>query len=159
MERLMMNSTATPRRRGSATTGLVIGAVVATIALGGAAWMLSGVEASSEALGPADIHTVQPGEFEVTIPASGNLVAQNQVEIRNRLDGSAVITEIVPEGAAVVAGDVLLRLDDQDVKERIIDAEESLIQSQADVEAWCKRILIRVSSWCIRLNGLTFSLS
>jgi len=135
MERPMIELTTTPQRRGSATTGLVIGAAVAAIALGGAAWMLSGVEASSEAIGPADIHTVQPGEFEVTIPASGNLVAQNQVEIRNSLDGSAVITEIVPEGSSVVAGDVLLRLDDQEVKERITTAEESLIQAQANVEA------------------------
>ena len=131
----MMHSKANSQRSGSAVTGLVIGAAVAAVALGGAAWMLSGVEAASEALGPADIHMVEAGEFEVTIPASGNLVAQNQVEIRNQLEGRSMITEIVPEGAAVVAGDVLLRLDDQELKERITTAEESLVQAQANVEA------------------------
>ncbi|MCH2138830.1 MAG: HlyD family efflux transporter periplasmic adaptor subunit [Phycisphaerales bacterium] len=108
---------------------------MAAIALGGAAWMLSGVKSASKAIGPADLHVVERGTFEVTIPASGNLIAQNQVEIRNALDGSASITEIVPEGTAVRTGDVLLRLDDLEVLERIADSRESLIKAQADVEA------------------------
>ena len=40
-------------RRGGATTGLIVGVTVAAIALGSAAWMLSGVESAATTLGPA----------------------------------------------------------------------------------------------------------
>ena len=122
-------------RRGGATTGLIVGVTVAAIALGSAAWMLSGVESAATTLGPADVFTVEQGDFDITVPASGNLIAQQQVEIRCQLEGSASIIEIIPEGTAVKAGDVLLRLDDQEVLERIANAEESLISTQAAFEA------------------------
>ena len=97
--------------------------------------MLSGVDSGKDAIGSADLFQVELGSFEITVPASGNLIAQNQVEIRNTLDGNAVIAEIVPEGSAVEAGEVLLRLDDESVRERITDAQETLVKAEAAVEA------------------------
>ena len=121
--------------KGSATVGLLVGAAIAAVAVGGAVWMLSGMESASDAVGSTDLFMVERGQFEVTVPASGNLVAQHQVEIRNLLDGSATIIEIVPEGEPVNAGDVLLRLDDEDVLERITSAEESIVQAKAVVDS------------------------
>lgn len=121
--------------RGSVTTGVLVGTAVATVAVAGAAWMLSGVDGTADAIGASDLFLVERGGFEVTVPASGNLIAQEQVEIRNTLDGSAVIAEIVPEGSAVNEGDVLLRIDDKDVRERITDAEEDLVKAESAVEA------------------------
>jgi multidrug efflux pump subunit AcrA (membrane-fusion protein) len=125
----------TPTRRGSITTGILAGAGIAILAVAGAAWMLSGVDSGGSVIGTADLFQIEEGSFEITVPASGNLVAQNQVEIRNSLDGNAVIAEIVPEGTPVNAGDVLLRLDDENVRERITDAQEVLVKAEASVEA------------------------
>jgi multidrug efflux pump subunit AcrA (membrane-fusion protein) len=131
----MRYGTTMHRTRGSATVGLLVGAAIATVAVGGAVWLLSGVESASNAIGSSDLFIVERGQFEITIPASGNLVAQEQVEIRNLLDDSAIITEIVAEGEPVNAGDVLIRLDDKDVRERITTAKETLVQAKAAVES------------------------
>ena len=122
-------------RHGGITTGVLVGTGVAALAVAAAAWMVSGVDTGKDAIGSADLFQIEQGSFEITVPASGNLVAQNQVEIRNSLDGNAVIAEIVPEGTAVETGDVLLRLDDESVRERITDAKETLVKAEAAVEA------------------------
>ncbi|MCH2135373.1 MAG: HlyD family efflux transporter periplasmic adaptor subunit [Phycisphaerales bacterium] len=121
--------------RGGAAAGVLIGTALAGLAVAGAAWMLSGVDSAGDGFAASDLYMVERGGFEVTVPASGNLIAQEQVEIRNTLDGNAVIAEIVPEGTAVNTGDVLLRLDDEAVKERITTAEEELVKAEAAVEA------------------------
>ena len=70
----------------------------------------------------SDLSSVRRGSFDITIPTSGELTAQDQIEIRNRLDKRAVITEIVPEGTWVKPGDVLLRLNDDELRNEVNDA-------------------------------------
>ncbi len=122
-------------RHGGITTGILVGTSLAALAVAVAAWIVSSVDTGNDAISSADLFQVEQGSFEITVPASGNLVAQNQVEIRNTLDGNAAIAEIVAEGSAVNAGDILLRLDDESVRERITDAKETLVKAEAAVEA------------------------
>ena len=121
----------TTYRRGISATGVVLGgtAVVVLIAI-----VLLGGGSADEIQIETDLHLVDIGEFEVSIPASGELSAHDQVELRCQLDGNATIMEIVPEGTEVVVGDILVRLDDKDVTERIRSAEESVVSANNQVE-------------------------
>ncbi len=78
----------------------------------------------------SDIFAVSQGEFDVTVPASGEFSALNQIEIKNDLEVRAVITEIVDEGIIVRKGDVLFKLNDEDMINRVKDMQNSVDEAQ-----------------------------
>jgi len=108
------------------------GAAVVVIVL--VAFLAGGDSASDEVQIETDLHHVRAGDFEITIPASGELAAGEQVELRCELDGSSTIMEIIDEGTAVQEGDVLVKLDDKDVRERIEKSEEEVVSARNRVE-------------------------
>ncbi|MBY0308623.1 MAG: hypothetical protein K2Q09_07770, partial [Phycisphaerales bacterium] len=67
--------------------------------------------------------------FEVTTTATGDLQASRQIEIRNPLDQQTTITEIVKEGSRVKAGDVVLKLNTQQIEQQV--AQEQLAVESA----------------------------
>ena len=100
------------RRFGGALTTVII-LLVVVVGLGTAGFLLLGgneVEQTAGTFDEADIHVVGRNSFDIVIPASGELSTERKIEIRNRLEGRALITEIVSEGESVRAGDILLRL-------------------------------------------------
>lgn len=123
------------------TFGVV--AVVAAVAWVGS---LAFTPAESVAGAGKDIHLVERGSFNIVIPVSGELAAVRQVEIRNKLESRAVITEIVDEGRQVSAGEVLVRIADEDIKQRILDAEDKVKNSQSDLIAAEQNLEIKRSA-------------
>ncbi|MGA1707386.1 MAG: efflux RND transporter periplasmic adaptor subunit [Phycisphaerales bacterium] len=117
-------------------------------ALGLSAWGLSLLmtPAAVSAGTGKDLHEVEVGSFNIVIPVSGELAAVRQVEIRNKLESRAVITEIVDEGTQVKAGDVLVRLADEDIKQRILDAEDKVKNAQSDLIAAEQNLEIKRSA-------------
>ncbi|RLS63960.1 MAG: HlyD family efflux transporter periplasmic adaptor subunit [Planctomycetota bacterium] len=71
-----------------------------------------------------DVHEVALTDFDILLPVSGELAAQKQVEVRNRIEQRAVIKEIVPEGTRVKAGDVLVRLAREELSDKMKDAQD-----------------------------------
>ena len=110
------DATMLPNRPGKATfwvigmLAIAIFGVILSLTLGDRTTTAQVVDA-------ADMHTVGRGDFEIMIPASGELVAGSQVEIRNLLETRAVITEVVGEGSFVRKGDIVLRLADDELVE------------------------------------------
>lgn len=134
-----------PVRRGSAMT-MLIALVVLAVLIGGVLFFaLGGSGGDSSIERERDIYEVKVGDFNVTIPANGELTALNQVEIRNPLDVRAVITEIIPEGTQVQAGDVLLRLADDELISQIQESKIDLINAQNEVDAAQKQLEIQLS--------------
>ncbi len=125
----MVNTTATSRAGG--TTIVIVSIVVVLTLAGAAALFLSGGAEGPDASGAADEYEVTRGSFDITIPASGELAALQQIEIRNLLEYRAVITEIIDEGASVKKGDILLRLADDEIRNKIKDAVDEVNTSQA----------------------------
>lgn len=82
-----------------------------------------------------DTFLVERTTFDMTIPVSGELAAMRQIEVRNRLESRAIITEIVPEGRYVTAGDVLLRLAEEEIKDKIKDAKDKVNTASSDLIA------------------------
>ena len=132
-------------RRGISITGVVLtGTALVVLIL--VALLSSGGGSTDEIHNETDLHLVQIGEFDVSIPASGELSAHDQVELRCQLDSSATIVEIIDEGSGVEVGDVLVRLDDKDVTERIRSAEESIVSAKNQVETKAADLAITKNS-------------
>jgi RND family efflux transporter MFP subunit len=101
-------------RRGSLTT-ITAAALAGMVLLGGAGmwwWMRSGDSAEDENI---LLHTVERGDFELTITERGEVDAFDVTEVRslvksNNTSGNAIL-RIVPEGTKVKKGDFLVELD------------------------------------------------
>lgn len=136
-----------PVRRGKAL-GLVVGVlVVGGIAAAGVMFAGGGMSETAEAtIDATQLHTVARGGFDIVIPSSGELAAERQVEIRNLVEGRAVITEIVDEGTFVRKGQVLLRLADDELVDRIKDGEDQVKTAESNVVSAEQNLEIRRST-------------
>lgn len=132
------------KRRSGLSMSMVVAAVVIV-----AAAALGLVLAQNQGQGhshSSELFTVERGSFDITIPASGELVALQQVEVRNRLESRATIVEITDEGTTVKAGDLLLRLNDEEIRNRIKDAEDAVNNAESALIAAEATLSIRRSS-------------
>ena len=127
-----MNNALSNRRAG--TTVVVVAIIGLAAVLGTATMLVRSTSSVGDRNGAADRHVVQRGSFDITVPASGELAALKQIEIRNRLETRAVITEITEEGKLVKAGDVLVRFNDEELRTKTKDAEEAVIGAQNDLD-------------------------
>ncbi|MCI0363153.1 MAG: HlyD family efflux transporter periplasmic adaptor subunit [Phycisphaerales bacterium] len=110
---------------------LIVGLLVALGLSGVVALTMRRGASSNEAGGGSDIATARRGEFQISLPVSGELAAMNQIEIRNRLDTQAIITEIVAEGKWVNTGDVLLKLNDDELRNKVKDGIDEVNVAEA----------------------------
>lgn len=120
-------------RRGITTIGIVSGVVF--IAVISAIFVFSGSENNKESNSVAgELYEVVTGSFSITVPTSGELSAKEQVTIHNKLESGAVIIELVDEGSQVAEGDVLLRLNDEAIKNKIQEAELSVTSAKNNLD-------------------------
>jgi HlyD family secretion protein len=120
-------------RRGVSSVGILLGAAAVVVVISVSLLGTSG-GGSVNTSDAAAIYAVAVGDFEVMIPASGELAAGDQTEIRSMVDGTATITEIIDEGTSVKQGDLLVRMDDKETIERIQSAEEAVTEATNRVE-------------------------
>jgi multidrug efflux pump subunit AcrA (membrane-fusion protein) len=112
---------------------VIVSIVMLATALGTGALMLRAALSPPENGAAADQHLVRRGSFEISIPASGELAAKDQIEIRNKLDYRAVITQVIDEGEMVKAGDVLVEFASDEIEEKIKDADDALNSAQTQL--------------------------
>ena len=110
-----------------------------TVIVAAAAFMLvpsaskrSATTSSAERFDGPALVVVERGDFDMVIPVSGELSALRQVEVRNLLEGRAVITEIVSEGKRVAKGDVLVRFASEETADRNKDLQDKLKTAQTE---------------------------
>ena len=106
--------------KGISITGVLVSLAVLVI---GVAWMVGSGGGKTEQVFPGELYTVIEGSFEVSVPSSGELASKNQINIYNHLESGATIIELVEEGSRVTQGDVLLRLNDEKIKDDIRNSE------------------------------------
>ncbi len=93
-----------------------------------------------------DEYVVDRGSFEISVPASGELAALKQIEIRNRLEYRSAITELVDEGTYVNKGDMLVSFAKDEVQDKITDAEDAVNTAEATLVAAQAKLDIRISA-------------
>src|SRR5687767_2949297 len=132
-EFVLSNQVANPRKlRGQISLiAIVIVIVLALVAVVGLAMSSRGEQRSSA--GQADMFAVKRGDFDISIPVSGELAALRQIEIRNNLDNRAIITEIIPEGTLVQAGQVVLRLNDDEIRTELREQQDKVNGAESDL--------------------------
>ena len=74
---------------------------------------------------------VEPADMDVKIVNDGELMAINNVEVVNHVEGLNTITYVVPEGSIVKTGDVLVTLDSSTIKHKVDDLKATLDTAQA----------------------------
>lgn len=128
-----MSRTASPSRRvrGMALRATI--AVTALIALAAVAAAVLRTEKSS--VDANDIKKVAQMSFDIAVTANGELEAKSQVEIRSRLEKSSTIAEIVDEGKRVKKGDMLVRLNSDDIQQQLDEELLRLESAKSDLVA------------------------
>lgn len=98
---------------------------------GGVPGMGGGAPGGGGRATPVSLQIARPGDLEVTLRASTNLRAREQVDVIPR-QGGVVATILVEEGSRVREGAVLARLDDAEWR---LQAEQAAARAQASREA------------------------
>ncbi len=91
-------------------------------------WAFLGSDTGLDNGESSDLYVVSRGDFDILIPATGELVALNQTKIKNKIESRSTITEIVDEGSFVEKGQVLVKFNDEEISNRVRDSEESVTQ-------------------------------
>ncbi len=116
---------------------LIILLVVATLA--GAVWGFIYLRQQSQTQRTDILRTgqVQRGTLEITVAASGNVAANQKAELRFASAGT-VAEVLVDVGDYVAAGDVLARLNTDDLQRAVRQSELALEQAQLNLEQLTK---------------------
>ena len=109
---------------------LVVGVLVAILLLFIAIASWRGFISTGTQTEIADVHEVKRGDFIIKMPATGELSANQLVEIRNPLETQGVITEIVNEGTFVQKGDVLIKFNEDEIEQKIKEIEDKLVEDK-----------------------------
>ncbi|MFG0331672.1 MAG: efflux RND transporter periplasmic adaptor subunit [Phycisphaerales bacterium] len=123
----------TPRRRGAVVKWLVVALGVAGV--GGAGWIVSDRIPSGDAVSKSDLFEVREMDFDILIPASGELEALQSIEIRSQVENQVVIKWIIDEGSSVNEGDLLVELASDEIRNRIEEEELRVESATSDLVA------------------------
>lgn len=78
---------------------------------------------------------VTSGPLTVWTPCAGVLDARRTETIFSRFQGRATVVDIIPDGAEVHEGDVLIRFDSSDIENDLVKVNNDLARSRAELEA------------------------
>ena len=93
---------------------------------------LTGSSTSKEFEGEL-VHTIQRGDLAVTVTEQGTLESSNNIEIRNKVRGFSVVTEVVEVGEVVKKGDILVRLDTKAIEDQLSTARTNVNTAKANL--------------------------
>lgn len=125
----------TLRRRGGAMVRvLAAGAVLGVAGVGGWAGLRALRPSSSSGL-TADLALAARTSFDITTTATGELQAKNQIELRSELETESTIAELAPEGVMVRKGDLLVRLNSEQIQTSLDEAQLRVESAKADLVA------------------------
>jgi HlyD family secretion protein len=130
-----VRETRQPARRGSSTK---VGVAVVLLAIVGSIGYFAlkpEAPAGPKAGATSDRAPVTKAAFDITTTASGELEARNQIEIRNKLESEAIITEIVAEGKTVKAGDTIVLFNSEKITDSLNDQQLAVESAKAEFVA------------------------
>ena len=118
------------KRRSAGRSVLIVVLILAAVGLGvfGFVTLFAGSAADADTPAGGEWYTVERRNLPLTLTATGELEAQERVEVKSRVNGRPQIVWVIDEGVQVERGDELVRLDSDEI-------EESLEQEQLNVES------------------------
>lgn len=116
----------------------VIVAVAVTAVVGGVAWTRSGDSGSAD--GSVATYAVRQGPLTISVVESGTIKSQDQVILKNEVEGQVTLIYLIPEGTRVKEGELLAELDASQLQdnrvERVIrlqNAEAAFIRARENL--------------------------
>lgn len=128
-------TTSRRRQRGMGLWGVVVSLAVVVLAGVGVVAMSGKSEKGEKDGRGVELSTASRRSFTITTLANGELEAKNQLEIRNKVESRTTIVEIIDEGKMAKAGDLLVKLNDEDLKNRIAEEELAVIEARTNYES------------------------
>jgi len=114
---------------------LVVGLVIVAAAWGGSRRNGESNSASRPTIVTSGWYLVEPRSFDLAVVASGELESKSKVEIRSKVEGTTTIVEVIDQGKVVQEGDVLVRMANDQIKEKIVQEQLQVEQALADMVA------------------------
>ena len=112
------------QRMGAVSSPILAGLAIIPLAL--AVWGTASLLTTSpsrpemgQMLEKGEWFTVKPRSFDLTIISTGELEAKEQLEIKSQIKGETLIVELIDEGTFVNSGQLLLRLDADEIETNI----------------------------------------
>lgn len=146
------------RRKKKLRPRWIIGPVVAVLLAAGALLAARYWHAEESHAVSGSFYVAAPMNLDITVSKDGDLEAVNNIDIMNQVEGSNVITQIVPEGTYVHKGDILIRLDSSTIKENLEDQMLNVQQAQADLTSAQEMKAIQISQNSADLEAAQVSL-
>jgi HlyD family secretion protein len=103
-----------------------------------------GADANASRSKPATA-TATKAPMRVTVTEGGALASARPVNVANEMEGRSTIIYLIPEGAHVKEGDVVVRLDAADLKEKLNRQEIETEQAEASADSAAKKHDIQLS--------------
>lgn len=137
MPSLNTHQTARPRqphRRGGTVVWVVVGGLLMS-GVGYVTYLGVREKPDKPTLTRSELATVTKTSFEVATLASGELEARNKIEIRSPLEDQSSIVWIIPEGVVVKAGERLIQLNADPIKQKVDEETLRLESAKAELVA------------------------
>jgi HlyD family secretion protein len=119
---------------GVSVLGLVLAAGGLAVVLGGSGASVqpaSGTDSST----PEDTAIVKKTSFVISLNATGDIFAVEQVELRNELGLDAKILELIPEGTKVEKDAIVARLSSEEVEKQIKEEASAVETARSELSA------------------------
>lgn len=133
---LRINRTAHPEPGGGTSWGKIIGVALVLILISGGAWyLLSGSSSllSKEEVEVAVASLSSPSQVNSVLTASGYVVAERKAAVSSKATGRLTALYVI-EGDSVQQGQVIGRIESDDVEARVVQLQAALAMATADVE-------------------------
>ena len=105
------------------------------IAAGILIWRTSGSLLGADPAEDIRTYAVASISFQVLLHEKGELKADSSLDVKNEVEGVATIISLIPEGATVEEGDLLIELASDQIDEKIQQSELSVATAEASLSA------------------------
>ncbi|MEO0511647.1 MAG: hypothetical protein AAF108_01955 [Planctomycetota bacterium] len=102
---------------------------------GGGAWYVMNADPPVETTAGVDLARAETMSFDIETTASGELKAATQVELRSKLEQTAAVVSVVPEGTWVEEGEVLCVLNTESLETKLDEEQAFLEEEKAELVA------------------------
>ncbi len=119
---------------------------VAVVLLAGVGVVMASRRGRSDLTRSAETAAAARQDFEIVTTAAGELEAKNRVELRSGLERQSLITFIVPEGARVKQGDLLVQLQTDQIKTELDEVFAQVVSARAQLVSATKAYEIQLNT-------------
>lgn len=121
---------------------VIIGSVVLLLVLAGLVIAFTAKRDKNDKGTPLKTEVVKRGDFVIKINASGNLESLLTVQVKSNVEGE-ILRLAVKDGDLVEKGQVLIKINDEQIREEMNQAEANVSASQAGLEQSKRSLLIK----------------